>query len=101
VLPDGMFSNQILPIWANVGKSSNGRCWYFYDHFVFLESNGIFYGRLVHFVVIWYIFSRFGMLHRAKSGNPGFIEILKMRTMEIKSLLIYPQHELIRLIDTN
>jgi hypothetical protein len=33
--------------------------------------NGILYGHLVHFVVIWYIFSRFGMLYREKSGNPA------------------------------
>jgi hypothetical protein len=24
-----------------------------------------------HFMVIWYIFPRFGMLHQEKSGNPG------------------------------
>jgi hypothetical protein len=30
-----------------------------------------FYVHLVHFVVIWYIFPRFGMLYREKSGNPG------------------------------
>jgi hypothetical protein len=32
---------------------------------------GILYGQLVHFVVILYIFSRFGMLYREKSGNPA------------------------------
>jgi hypothetical protein len=26
-------------------------------------------GHLVHFVVIWYIFSRFDMLYQEKSGN--------------------------------
>jgi hypothetical protein len=31
----------------------------------------IFYGHLVHFVVIWYIFTLFGTLFREKSGNPG------------------------------
>jgi hypothetical protein len=31
----------------------------------------IFYGHLVDFVVIWYIFPRFGMLYQEKSGNPG------------------------------
>jgi hypothetical protein len=36
-----------------------------------LRPKGIFYGRLVHFKVIWYIFPRFGMLYREKSGNPG------------------------------
>jgi hypothetical protein len=35
----------------------------FYGHFNFITF-GIF-------VVIWYIFSRFGTLHQVKSGNPG------------------------------
>jgi hypothetical protein len=29
-----------------------------------LQPNGIYYGLLVHFVVIWYIFTRFGTLDR-------------------------------------
>jgi hypothetical protein len=36
---------------------------------------GNFYGHLVHFVVIWDIFSRFGMLHKEKSGNPASYEV--------------------------
>jgi hypothetical protein len=32
---------------------------------------GIFYGHLGNFVVIWYIFHRFGILYQEKSGNPG------------------------------
>jgi hypothetical protein len=36
-----------------------------------LQPFGISYGHLVHFVVIWYIFSRFGMLYQENSGNPG------------------------------
>jgi hypothetical protein len=31
---------------------------------------GIFCGNLVYFVVIWYIFTRFGILEQEKSGNP-------------------------------
>jgi hypothetical protein len=31
----------------------------------------IFYGHLVQFVIIWYIFSCFGILYQEKSGNPG------------------------------
>jgi hypothetical protein len=31
----------------------------------------IFYDRLVHFVLIWYIFSSFGIMLQEKSGNPG------------------------------
>jgi hypothetical protein len=37
-----------------------------------MEDVGIFNGHLVHFVVIWYIFPRLGILYREKSGNPGF-----------------------------
>jgi hypothetical protein len=32
---------------------------------------GIFCGHLLYYVVIWYIFRRFGMLYQEKSGNPG------------------------------
>jgi hypothetical protein len=34
----------------------------------------IFYGHLVYFVVIWYIFPRFGILYQEKSGNPAVEE---------------------------
>jgi hypothetical protein len=43
----------------------------FYDHLVYLQPLEIFYGHLVYFVVIWYIFPRFGILYQEKSGNPG------------------------------
>jgi hypothetical protein len=32
---------------------------------------GIFYGQLVYFVVILAYFSRFGILYKEKSSNPG------------------------------
>jgi hypothetical protein len=35
-----------------------------------LRQLEIFYGHLVYFVVIWYIFPRFGILYQEKSGNP-------------------------------
>jgi hypothetical protein len=37
---------------------------------IYIQPNGKFYGHLVHFVVIWYIFIRIGILYREKSGNP-------------------------------
>jgi hypothetical protein len=37
-----------------------------------VQPNGLFYGHLVHFVVIWYILIHFGILYREKSGNPEF-----------------------------
>jgi hypothetical protein len=29
------------------------------------------YDHLLHFVLIWYIFSSFGIMHEEKSGNPA------------------------------
>jgi hypothetical protein len=36
----------------------------FYGHLVYLRPLEIFYSHLVYFVVIWYIFSRFGILDK-------------------------------------
>jgi hypothetical protein len=41
-----------------------------YCHCHILRSSGKWYVHLVYFVVNWYIFARFGMLYREKSGNP-------------------------------
>jgi hypothetical protein len=41
-----------------------------------LRPVGIFYVHLVLFVVIWYRFSRFGMLYREKSGNPAYLFLI-------------------------
>jgi hypothetical protein len=35
-------------------------------------SIGTFYGNLVYFIAIWYIFSLFGILYQEKFGNPGW-----------------------------
>jgi hypothetical protein len=43
----------------------------FYGHLVNLWQTDKFNGQLVDFVVIWYIFSRFGRLNQEKSGNPA------------------------------
>jgi hypothetical protein len=43
----------------------------FYIHLEYLKEFGIFYDHLVHFVFIWYIFSRFGIMDQKKSGNPA------------------------------
>jgi hypothetical protein len=42
-----------------------------YGYLVYLQPIVNFYGHLINFVVIWYNFSRFGMVHQEKSGNPG------------------------------
>jgi hypothetical protein len=38
-LPDGIFSDQKVAIWVNLGGSCNGRCWYIL---------WIFYGPLIY-----------------------------------------------------
>jgi hypothetical protein len=43
----------------------------FNGHWYILRPFDILDGHLVYFVVIWYIFTRFGMLYQEKSGNPG------------------------------
>jgi hypothetical protein len=48
----------------------------FYDHWSILWQLEIFYGHLVYFVVIWYIFPRLGILYLEKSGIPDFFGIL-------------------------
>jgi hypothetical protein len=44
-----------IQIWVNFGRSCNGRC------FVFLGPFWLFYGQMVHFMVIWYILLSFGI----------------------------------------
>jgi hypothetical protein len=46
------------------------------------------------FMVIWYSFSRFGMLHQEKSGNPGMLHIGLAQASEADSLKILGQSEL-------
>jgi hypothetical protein len=38
-----------------------------------MDDVGLFYGHLVYFMVIWYIFPHLGILHQGKSGNPGLM----------------------------
>jgi hypothetical protein len=79
-----------IPIWVNVGGSCYGKSWHILLPLGTYSSREcslllyilwpleIFYGHLVNFVVIWYIFPRFGILDQVKSGNPG----LKKATLE-------------------
>jgi hypothetical protein len=41
-----------------------------------------FYGPLVYFVVIRYIYPRFGILYQEKSGNPGLREAQELISSE-------------------
>jgi hypothetical protein len=53
-----------IPIGVYFGGLWHGKCWYI------LWPFGIFYGQLVSFGVIWYIFSRFGMFEPRKIWQP-------------------------------
>jgi hypothetical protein len=63
-LPDGVFSNQkskVRYILEGLAMEDVGK---FNVHLVyFMDIRIIFCGHLVHFLVIWYIFPRFGMLY--------------------------------------
>jgi hypothetical protein len=43
----------------------------FYDHLEYFWPFGIIFGRLVYFLVIWYIFPVLVCLYQNKSGNPA------------------------------
>jgi hypothetical protein len=70
VLPDGTFSNQKSKFGYILEGLVMEDVGIFMAILSILRLHGIFYGHLVNFVVIWYIFPRFGMLYREKSGNP-------------------------------
>jgi hypothetical protein len=73
VLPDGaQFSNQKSRLFQILEGLAMEDVGIFYDHFVYFTAKwyilwpfGAVCGHLV------YIFPRFGMLYREKSGNPG------------------------------
>jgi hypothetical protein len=44
---------------------------YFVEIWSILRQLDIFYLNSVHFVAIWYIFTRSGILYQEKSGNPA------------------------------
>jgi hypothetical protein len=55
-----------------------------------LRPNGIFYDLLVHVVLIWYNFSRFGMLYREKSGIAAFLHDLLLSSCYYFHILFLP-----------
>jgi hypothetical protein len=70
-LPDGFFSNQKSQFWYILEGPRLENVDIIYVHLDFLRTFGIFFDHLVHFVVIWYIFSGFGIMYQEKSGIPG------------------------------
>jgi hypothetical protein len=59
---------------------------YFMDTWSILRSFVRFYGHLVQFVIIWYIFSRFGILFQEKSGNPDVNREYKSNILKQRKL---------------
>jgi hypothetical protein len=57
-LPDGFFFEPKIPIWVNFGGPyiDCKMLTHFMAVWNILQTFGIFYDRLVHFVFIWYIF---------------------------------------------
>jgi hypothetical protein len=68
-LPD-VFQTKI----PNLGKFFRALDWKMLIYFMavcnILWTFGKFYEHLVHFVLIWYIFSSFGITYQEKSANP-------------------------------
>jgi hypothetical protein len=49
--------------------------WFIFRPFaIILGHFGIFWGHLLYFEIIWYIFPRFGMFYKEKSGNPAWTQ---------------------------
>jgi hypothetical protein len=59
---------------SNLGKFWSALDWKMFQYFMaiwnILWRLGIFYDHLVHFEIIWYTFSGFGIMYQEKSGNP-------------------------------
>jgi hypothetical protein len=63
----------------------------FSSHLDFLQTFGMFYAHLVHFVFIWYIFSGLGIMLQEKSGNPERNDnILSVITVQVLPGAINP-----------
>jgi hypothetical protein len=75
VLPDGLFSNQKIPIWVNIleGLSlENVYIYICYGHLEYFTAIWDIGDHLVHFVFIRNIFSGFDIVYQEKSGNPVY-----------------------------
>jgi hypothetical protein len=63
------------PKYLDLGKFSRALDWnmliYVMAIWTILRTFEQFYDHLVHFVLIWYIFSGFGITYQQKSGNPA------------------------------
>jgi hypothetical protein len=63
-------------------KENRGICMTIWSN---LRPLKILYGNLEYFVVIWYIFPRFGMLYQEKSGNPHTTRMTQLKGLQVWS----------------
>jgi hypothetical protein len=52
-------------------------------HFEYFMTIGYIYWAFGNFVVIWYIFPRFGILYQEKSGNPALHDKFRLKPEKI------------------
>jgi hypothetical protein len=78
----------------NLGKFCRVLLWKILVYFMTIWSNlrplQIFFGHLVYFVVIWYIFIRFGILDQEKSGNP-VLNAARLTLCRVRGVFLYPK----------
>jgi hypothetical protein len=75
----------------NLGKFCRVLVWKILVYFMTIWSTlwplEMFYGHLVYFVVIWYIFPCFGILDQEKSGNPASGQL----TRKLNFIMAWPK----------
>jgi hypothetical protein len=59
-----------IQIWVNLEGLAMEDVGIFNGHLVYLRPFGVFYGNLLYFIVIWYIFSRFWYVVQRKICHP-------------------------------
>jgi hypothetical protein len=69
-LPDAIFSYQKSQFGNILEGFGFKNVVIFYSRWVFLLSFGILNGQYIYFVVSWYTFERFGLLHQEKIWQP-------------------------------
>jgi hypothetical protein len=77
----------------NFGKNFRASDWkmliYFMVIWNILWISGIFCDHSVHIVLIWYIFSCFGIMHQEKSGNTGVMFVLDCKRCVHSPYLVF------------
>jgi hypothetical protein len=80
-----------MPIWVNFGGSCRWRCWYvgFMAVWSFSRQLRIFYGHSVYFMVIGYIFTRFGTYVVSRYNMATLKQTTEILGWRVKSKQMY------------